>query len=121
MHILVIDDEEGDRLVLTTILERAGFEVDDVGDGALGLALAHKNQYDLVITDIFMPRIEGFDVIKELKHHFPNQKIIAVSAGGLVGDSTILDMAEACGADEVIIKPIDQQQFLRAVNTLLGL
>lgn len=120
MPILVIDDEAGDRLILKTVLNDAGFEVDVAVDGREGLALAKKNNYELVITDIFMPDVEGFDVISKLKQDRPGIKIIAVSAGGLVGDSTILDMAESLGADVVLIKPVDGDLLVDKVVALLG-
>lgn len=121
MRILVIDDEDGDRLLLQTMLNDAGFLVDVATDGSIGLSLVQKNQYDLVITDIFMSDVEGFDVIAAIKQDFPDTKIIAVSAGGLPGDSTILDMAESLGADDVMIKPVDGDWLVERVTCLLGL
>ena len=118
MRILVIDDENGDRLLLQTMLCDAGFLVDVATDGGMGLSLVKKNRYDLVITDIFMPDVEGFDVIVALKQDFPDTKIIAISAGGLVGDSTVLDMAESLGADDVMAKPIDGDWLVKRITAL---
>ena len=121
VRIMGLTSEEGDRLILQTILQNAGFSVDLAAHGRIGLDLAKKHEYELVITDIFMPDIEGFDVIAELKHNIPKIKIIAISVCGLVGDSTILDMAESLGADDVMIKPIDGKWLVQRINALLGI
>ena len=73
-----------------------------------------------MITDIIMPEQEGIETILELRHDFPDVKIIAISGGGRIGPNSYLAMAERLGAHRAFAKPFDQKELLEAVKELLG-
>ena len=81
-RILVIEDEELSRYTVRQILDRAGHEVEEAENGAEGLDRLGAGTFDLVITDIFMPVMEGIETIREIKRLYPDQKILAMSGGG---------------------------------------
>lgn len=119
-RILVIDDDRLIRHVLRQMLERRGYEVIDAPDGKEGMKLYRQNPTDLVITDIIMPEKEGVETIIELKHDFPDVKIIAISGGGCGIDAhTCLSYAKSFGVSHMFIKPFEQEELLEAVQELL--
>ena len=118
--ILIIDDEEQIREVLHTVLERAGHQVLQADNGAAGLKLYNQNDIDLVITDIIMPEKGGIDTIMDIRKEHPEAKIIAISGGGMCGDVSYLDMAIGVGADKAVGKPFVLDEFLAAVDDLIG-
>jgi DNA-binding NtrC family response regulator len=118
-RILVIDDDEQIRDLLLLTLERAGHEVVAAANGEEGTRLYRSQKQDLVITDILMPEKEGIMTIFELRHDFPDVKIIAISGGGQFGPSShYLEMAKHIGALLTIAKPFDSKELLEAVNKL---
>ena len=119
-RILVIDDELPLRRILRGTLERAGHTVLDAPDGRKGVALWRREPTEVVVTDIFMPGMDGIEVILEMKQLAAGTKIIAMSGGGrralLDWDTSTL----ALGADRVLWKPFDQRMFLLTVQDVLG-
>lgn len=81
-NILVVDDEEQLRDMLVTILEDEDYQVDSAEDGVAALELLKSKKYDLLATDLFMPNMNGFDLIKECQKSFPTTKIIMFCGGG---------------------------------------
>lgn len=118
-RILVIDDDSAIRKTVRRILERAGYEVLDAEDGRTGLALARSEQPDLIITDLIMPEVEGIETIQALQEELPDTKIIAMSGGGVMGDSTYLIDAEILGAKRALAKPFTPDELMAAVEELL--
>ena len=82
LRILVVDDEDNLRDVLVEVLRRDGHEVDSAVDGAEGLRRARERRYDLVITDLRMPGLEGPELYRALRAHYPEQppRVIFMSA-----------------------------------------
>jgi len=127
-RILVIDDEEDIRDVLTQILNRAGFQVDVASNGAEGIEQLRKAPTSVVLTDIIMPGNDGVIVIKEIRAEFPEVKIIAMSGGGNFGSDAYkpnaiktmayLAAAREAGADLVLSKPFDRQALLEAIRSV---
>ena len=80
--ILVVDDEDNLRDVLVEVLKRDGHEVDSAGDGAEGLRRAQERRYDLVVTDLRMPGLEGPELYRALRARYPEQppRVIFMSA-----------------------------------------
>jgi len=113
--ILVVDDEEMDRVLERTILESAGHELLFASDGATGFAICEKEDVDLVITDLAMPDFNGLRFIKELRESNHFMPVIAVS--GWAVDQ--LDLAQQYGADLVLTKPVDGDELLKAVDKAL--
>jgi DNA-binding NtrC family response regulator len=119
-HILVIEDDAQIRGLLRHILERAGYEVSDAPDGAVGIAIHRNKPADLVITDILMPQKEGLETIMEMRRDSPAIKIIAITGGGRVGTDLYLNLAKNLGAIRTVRKPFENQQILEMVKELLS-
>jgi len=119
-RILVIDDEPLVRSTVIMILTRAGFSVEEASDGQAGIAMFHKSQPDLVITDIFMPNRDGIEVVMELKRLCPRTTIIAMTGGGQMRMMEIASAAKSLGADHILHKPFERESLLAAVNAVLG-
>ena len=118
-RILVIDDEELVRYTLRAILESADHEVVEAKDGNEGIASCKAHPADLVITDIIMPEKEGMETIIELRHAYPDVKIVAISGGGRIGSSDYLKLAQKLGADEIMPKPFQMDEVLSMVRRVL--
>jgi len=89
-------------------------------NGLVALHLLKKTSVDLVITDIFMPHMDGIETITEIKSLYPEIKIITISGGGSVDGVDYLDLAAMMGADCTFLKPFDQKDLLSAVAELLS-
>jgi DNA-binding NtrC family response regulator len=118
-RILIIDDEQPVRSVFRRALERAGHEVSEAGDGQAGLKQIAQSSFDLVVTDIVMPEMEGIEFILQLHREQPDLKVIAMSGGGRVAPKAYLDMARAAGAVSVLAKPFTIEALLAAVDAAL--
>ncbi len=119
-RILVIDDDEQLRSMLSRMLQLAGYEVVVAADGEEGIRLFRQNPVDLVITDIFMPEKEGLETIRELHKEFPDLKIIAISGGSnKMGDFSSLPFAKRFGATETLAKPFHKNELLMLVKDVL--
>lgn len=87
---LVIDDEEEIREILVFYLENEGFKVDEVSSGEEGIVMAKKSSYDLVITDLSMPGMNGEQVIEILRSESITAKLV-ISSGSLTIDESKID------------------------------
>ena len=117
--ILVIDDNPWLRDVFREALQGAGYRVVVAEDGGEGLSQSRRGPIDLVITDRFMPDIDGLELIRTLKREQPAVPIIAISAGGELGQTRLLDVAERPGAVRVLEKPVDVAKLREAVRQSL--
>jgi CheY-like chemotaxis protein len=115
-RILVIDDEAPVRRILRQMLERAGYEVIEAPNSAIGLKLYDENPVDLIITDILMPQKEGIETIMALRKTAPEVKIIALSGGGRMDKKGLLSTAKALGAACTLAKPFTREEVLAAVR-----
>ena len=118
-RVLIIDDERSLRRMMVRILTSMGHEVAEAKDGEEGLRMFRIHRPTLVITDIVMPRQEGFQTIRELRHEAPNVAILAISGGGREHTPTFLVDAGRVGADATLRKPFRPDELIRAVNKLL--
>ncbi|HMX90933.1 MAG TPA: response regulator [Nitrospira sp.] len=118
VHILLIEDTEAVRGLFRAILEQVGYVVREASTGSAGIRLFHESPSDVVITDMYMPDGDGFDVMRTLRHEVPAPKIIVMSGG--LGKGEILDAAQLLGADLVLAKPVPMDELLKAVETLIG-
>ena len=119
--ILVVDDEADVRLSLVLSFKRAGFDVTEATDGEQALALIDKGGFDLIVTDLWMPKVDGIALLKHLRIHWPEVKVIAIS-GGAPGRAPIdfsVALAETYGADAVFHKPFDNDDLIEFVRTML--
>jgi DNA-binding response OmpR family regulator len=113
--ILVIEDEEGIVHLLKLYLRDAGYEVTTSSDGADGLALHAREHPDLVILDIMLPTIDGFEVCRRIRS-WSKTPILMLTARGDVEDRISgLDM----GADDYLVKPFSPRELLSRVRAIL--
>lgn len=120
-HILIIDDDPDFRFILETFLRGEGHTTDSAKDGKAGIRLAGLNSYDLLITDIVMPEMDGLEVITVIKRKLPGLRIIAMSGGTTKLDKELLlTTANLMRADTVVDKPLNLQKLRTAVNDILA-
>ena len=119
-RILVVDDDVHARTVAKAILEHAGFEVTEAVDGAAGLKAYRDTDADLVLCDMFMPDVDGLELIRELRREAPDLKVVAMSAGGFHGTLDVLVIARRLGAVEALSKPFNPRELVRVVQRALG-
>jgi DNA-binding NtrC family response regulator len=100
--ILVVDDEEMMRSLLTKILSRDGYRIVTAEDGQVALDVLAQQPVSIIISDIKMPRLNGFDLLKAVKTEYPQIGMIMMTA---YGDTFTVKDALLLGADEYITKP----------------
>lgn len=119
-HILVVDDDEIIRMLLVEILQKAGHTVMEAENGQMGLERIAARSADLVITDIFMPQMDGIDLLAILSRDYPRCRIIAISGGYKAMNSQLsLKMAQAFGAVDIITKPFQVSTVISKVEQAL--
>ncbi len=119
-RVLVVDDQPDFRRATIRLLERAGHTVTEAADGAEGLRQIAAHPTDLVVTDLFMPDMDGLEFMRELARRRPGTRVIAVSGGGAMDAASILEVASALGAVRTLAKPVDPTAFLALVQEVLG-
>ncbi len=120
-EILIIEDEEEMRIALTEVLIRNGYSVHTASNGIDGLELFNKEPFNMVITDVKMPKISGLEVLKEIKKQSPQIPVIMITAYGTI-DNAVEAMRE--GAFDYILKPFSAEilddTVLRAIRNQTG-
>jgi len=111
-----VDDEESIRHLLARILTRENFAVDVAEDGEKGLEKVRQKDYDIVITDIKMPRLDGMKFLERIKAEKPYIEVIMITGFGTI-DTAVQAMKN--GAYDFILKPLDVNQILVVVNRCL--
>lgn len=112
--ILVVDDEEMDRILIGRALSHAAYRVLFASDGRKALEVCEESQIDLVITDLVMPNLNGLRLIRRLKNSDPTACILAVSGKG----EKNLELAKEAGADEALPKPLEPNALHEAIDEL---
>jgi DNA-binding NtrC family response regulator len=115
--ILLIDDEDQVRTLFQVALEETGYRVLSAASGEDGLRLFNEERVDLVLVDIFMPSMDGLELIPLLQKTRPACKIIAISGGSW--EWNYLDTAKSLGAHGTLKKPLHLQELLDMVSTQL--
>ncbi len=120
-RILVGEDHADTLELIRTVLAHAGHDVSVAVDGEDGLRRYRADRPDVVIVDLFMPRMDGLDLISSLREEVgPAAKIIAISAGWSVRGVDGLKEAKARGADRVLRQPLDLDALTAIVKDLLA-
>ncbi len=120
-RILVVEDALEVRESIKGSLEDAGFTVDEAPDGVAALEIQERQPCDLVITDLWMPNMDGLDLMKRLRTINPKLPVIAIS-GGAPRRAPIdysVALADTFGADRVLHKPFDNDDLVDEVKKLL--
>lgn len=115
-RILVVDDARGNRVILSRLLRTLGQEVAEASNGAEGLELARTFKPDMVLSDISMPVMNGYEMVRLIRQSHPDILIVALSGFGQDSD---LDAALAAGFDKCLVKPVDVadlKKLLRKLN-----
>ncbi|MBZ0272583.1 response regulator [bacterium] len=118
-RVLVIDDDAVIRQLLRELLTREGHDVVVCADGRDAADIWRERAFDLIVTDIFMPEMDGLSVVMELARTHPRPRVIAISGGAPSGFASYLPAAERFGADRTFGKPFDPGELLAAVRELL--
>lgn len=116
MKVLIIEDDKLLAESLRTLLELKGFEVEAVYDGEDGAEYAETGIYDLLILDVMMPKLNGYQVAKQVRTHRITTPILMLTAKGEVQDR--IEGLNA-GADYYLTKPFDNMELLACINALL--
>jgi len=114
--ILIADDEASLRDALGIILRQAGHEVRAATDGAQAVELFMRERPDLVVLDVMMPRLSGFEVCEALRALSPDVPLLMLSAKGAVDDRR---NGLRAGADDYVVKPFDDEELVLRVEALL--
>lgn len=114
--ILIVDDDDEIRELLEFDVAQSGYFVDTAKDGLEGLNKALNNSYDLILLDVMMPKMNGFDVCKNIRNAKINIPILLLTAKGTIEDKT---EGFDCGADDYLVKPFDIQEVLLRIRVLL--
>jgi len=104
---------------MAQVLTDQGHAVSLAGDGREAVGTLAKDLPDLLITDVIMPEMDGFELIIHVRKTHPKLPILAISAGGRNNSSMYLNISKTIGADRILGKPFDLQDFIAMVTGLL--
>lgn len=115
-HILVVDDDKNTRLLLKAVLESEGYTVYAAANGEEALMVMDQQHIDLVVLDIMMPKMDGYEFTKNLREAQNNMPILMVSAKQLPADKK---KGFLVGTDDYMTKPVDEEEMLLRIKALL--
>jgi two-component system alkaline phosphatase synthesis response regulator PhoP len=115
-RLLLIEDEPGLVLTLRDRLTREGYLVETSGDGESGLERAAGEAFDLVLLDVMLPRLNGFDVLRDLRKRGVETPVIMLTAKGQVVDKVV---GLKLGADDYVTKPFEMVELLARIEAKL--
>ena len=113
--LLVVDDEAKIREVIKEYSEFSGYEVTEAADGMSAIGLCKLNDYDLIIMDVMMPKLDGFSSVKEIKK-FKDIPVIMLSARGEEYDKLF---GFELGVDDYVVKPFSPKELMARVNAVI--
>lgn len=115
--ILVVDDEDALRTVLSGELISEGYDVRTASDGDEAMSCLQKESFDLLLLDIRMPRVNGFEVLKYAKEKYPKTKVVMLTA---FADLKNAIESKKLGAEDFISKPYDLVDLLTTIERVLN-
>ena len=115
-RLLIVDDEEPQRLMLTQILRRAGFETQDAADGESALQRMERHEFDLLLTDQRMPQLDGLELLERVRRLRPRLPVVLMTAHGTV--STAVEAMKR-GAADYLTKPFERDELLMVIEKVL--
>lgn len=115
-HVLVVDDDKNTRLLMRALLEGEHYTVTLAANGAEALSAMERNHVDLVVLDLMMPRMDGYEFTRELRAASNDLPILMVSAKQLPDDRKKGFLA---GIDDFMVKPVDEEELLLRIKALL--
>ena len=108
-RVLLVEDEAGLRLTLSDRLVSEGYAVETAADGETGLSQAASGGYDLIVLDVMLPRMNGFDVCREVRRRGVMTPILMLTARGQVADKVV---GLKLGADDYLTKPFEAIELM---------
>ena len=115
-RVLLIEDEPGLVVTLRDRLTREGYAVETTGDGESGLERASQEAFDLVLLDVMVPRVNGFEVLRELRKRHVETPVIMLTARGQMTDKVA---GLKLGADDYVTKPFEMVELLARIEATL--
>ena len=115
-HILVVDDDKNTRRLMQAVLEADGFGVSTAENGEDALAVMDREKIDLVVLDVMMPRMDGYEFTRTLREADNNLPILMISAKHLPADKK---QGFLVGTDDYMTKPVDEEEMLLRIRALL--
>ncbi|MBI5020850.1 MAG: response regulator [Ignavibacteriales bacterium] len=115
--ILYVDDEDQLRFLVQNQLSQEGFNVDTADDGDTALDMMKQKSYDVVLLDIRMPRLNGLEVLKEMKKRKTNARAIMLTG---VDDLAVALEAVKSGAIDYLTKPYELDNLMRSIMRVIG-
>ena len=115
MKVLIVDDEEMIRAVLREYVEFEGGEADEACDGMEAVAKTRENDYDVILMDVMMPRLDGFSAVKEIRK-FKDTPVIMLSARGEEYDKLF---GFEIGSDDYVTKPFSPKEVMARIHALV--
>jgi DNA-binding NtrC family response regulator len=116
-RVLVCDDDRAVRTALSVNLSKAGYEVSLVDGAEKALALLRESPHDVLLTDVKMPGMGGMELLKEVRTHWPDVRVVVMTGHGSVADA--VDAMKA-GAADYLIKPIERDELLLLLDRALA-
>ena len=116
-RILIAEDEKLFRIMLSDFIEQFDYEVVAAEDGAMAWDLFNKSEFDLVITDINMPNMNGIELLKRVRSVKPDLPLIVITGVSL---ESVHTSAKDYGASDLLIKPFKMKDLLGSVSRLLS-
>ena len=117
--ILIIDDQASNRQFITDLLHYAGHRTFEASDGAAGLALAQAERPDLVISDVVMPNMDGYEFVRQLRGDPNISATPVIFCTATYHEFEVRALGTACGVLQIVTKPVEPDVLLRAVNSAL--
>ena len=114
--VLVVDDEDALRTVLSSELVNEGYDIKTASDGDEAISVLEKGRFDLVLLDIKMPRVSGFEVLKHIRQNHPGTKVVMLTA---FADLKNAIESKKLGADDFVSKPYDLVDLLTTIERVL--
>ena len=115
-RLLIVDDEDKIREVIREYAEFSGYEAEEAADGMSAIGMVKLNDYDLIIMDIMMPKLDGFSAVKEIQK-IKNIPVIMLSARGEEYDKLF---GFELGIDDYVVKPFSPKELMARVNAVLN-
>ncbi len=115
-RVLLVEDEPGLRLTLTDRLTSEGYQVDTASDGEAGLQSASSGAYDLIVLDVMLPRLNGFDLCREVRRRGVDAPVLMLTARGQMVDKVV---GLKLGADDYLTKPFEMPELMARLEALL--
>jgi len=120
LDVLFVDDDREIAAVMTEFLRRSGYTTESASDGEVALKTLHRRPASVVVTDILMPQVDGYELIMKLKQTSQRPRIIAMSGNPSKIGLDFLKSAQQLGADHVLPKPFIPQKLVALVQEILG-